>query len=72
MAVALKWLSRAAEQGYAPAQTLLGLMKFTGLGVKQDQAEAAFWWSLAAKAGDEGAKTAEAMIQNLLKPSELE
>jgi len=71
MAAALKWLSRAAEQGYAPAQTLLGLMKFTGLGVKQDQTEAAFWWSLAAKAGDEGAKTAEAMIQNLLKPSEL-
>ena len=42
-AATLKWLIRMAEQGYAPAQTLLGLLKFTGPGVARDQAEAAFW-----------------------------
>ena len=64
-------LTRAAQQGFAPAQSLLGLMRFTGFGVPQDQAESAFWWSLAADAGDDGAKTGSALLKNLLKPSEL-
>lgn len=68
---AFKLLTRAAQQGFAPAQSLLGLMRFTGFGVPQDQAESAFWWSLAADAGDDGAKTGSALLKNLLKPSEL-
>lgn len=74
MAVAQKWLSRAAEQGYAPAQSLLALMRFTGKGAEQnaepDEAEAAFWWSLAAEAGNHGAKLATERLRPLLKPRE--
>jgi TPR repeat protein len=41
-----------AERGDAPAQTLLGVLLSRGLGVKQDIAAAADWFSLAGKAGD--------------------
>lgn len=37
---ALKWIQKSAAQGYAPAQTNLGLSYFTGEGVKLDQVEA--------------------------------
>lgn len=67
---ARKLLARAAQQGYVPAQSLLALMYFTGFGVPQDQAEAAFWWSLAADGGDDGAKIAVELVQKLLKPRE--
>lgn len=74
LATAQKWLTRAAEQGYAPAQSLLALMRFTGKGAGQnaepDEAEAAFWWSLAAEAGNKGAKLATERLQPLLKPRE--
>lgn len=78
MATAQKWLTRAAEQGYAPAQSLLALMRLTGKGGgkderqtgEPDEAEAAFWWSLAAEAGNRGAKLATERLQPLLKPQE--
>lgn len=71
---AQKWLTRAAEQGYAPAQSLLALMRLTGKGTgknaEPDVAEAAFWWSLAAEAGNPGAKLASERLKPLLKPQE--
>jgi hypothetical protein len=74
MAAAQKWLTHAAEQGYAPAQSLLALIRSTGQGAKQnaepDDAEAAFWWSLAAEAGNPGAKLATERLRSLLKPQE--
>jgi TPR repeat protein len=74
MAAAQKWLTHAAEQGYAPAQSLLALIRSTGKGAKQnaepDDAEAAFWWSLAAEAGNPGAKLATERLRSLLKPQE--
>ena len=73
-ATAEKWLTRAAEQGYAPAQSLLALMRLTGKGAEQDtepnEAEAAFWWSLAAEAGNTAAKLASERLRPLLKPQE--
>ncbi len=41
-----------AKEGDAAAETLLGVLLARGLGVKEDLASAAEWYSLAAKAGD--------------------
>lgn len=48
----MKWLRKAAEQGYAPAQNNIGnfLMRGWYKEIKQDYEEAYFWHSLAAKA----------------------
>ena len=71
MAAAQKWLTRAAEQGYAPAKSPLALIRFTGQDSEQnaepDDAEAAFWRSLAAEAGNPGAKLATERLRPLLK-----
>ena len=48
---AVEWFSEAAEQGYAPAQFLLGTMYFNGQGVEQDRARAFEWSSKAAEQG---------------------
>lgn len=59
----MKWLRKAAEQGYAPAQNNIGnfLMRGWYKEIKQNYEEAYFWHSLAAKAdyynsADEAAK----------------
>ena len=43
---------KAAEQGDASAQLMLGLMYYNGIGVTQDLFEAAFWLRRAAEQGD--------------------
>ncbi|WP_209017426.1 tetratricopeptide repeat protein [Roseibium aggregatum] len=43
-----------AEKGDTPAQALLGVLHEAGLGIKQDKAKAADWYSLAAAKGDTG------------------
>jgi TPR repeat protein len=49
----VKSLRQKAERGDATAQRLLGLrLQLGGLGVSQDYAQAAAWWSKAAKQGD--------------------
>jgi TPR repeat protein len=47
-AEALRWLRRAADQGYAAAQANIGCMCENGLGVKKDFTEALRWYCLAA------------------------
>ena len=47
----MKWYRLAAEQGFAPAQTSLGLMYATGNVVSQDDKIAVRWWRLAAAQG---------------------
>ena len=49
---ALEWYRKAADQGYAVAQVILGWHYHTGEGVPQDDAEAARWYRLAADQGD--------------------
>ena len=51
-AEALRWFTKAAEQGDAEAQTNLGVMYLKGEGVKQDDAEALRWFTKAAEQGD--------------------
>ena len=49
------WYHKAAEQGYASAQTNLALMYEDGLGVQQDYVEAVKWFRKAARQGDASA-----------------
>ena len=49
---AVKWYREAADQGYAPAQSDLGLMYESGLGVEKDYKEAVVWYRKAATQGD--------------------
>ncbi len=52
MMEALKWMTAAADQGYAQAQARLGLIYATGRGVATNNVEAYRWFSLAAKLAD--------------------
>ena len=49
----MKWYRKAAEQGYAKAQTRIGLMYQEGKGVPKDQALAKQWLERAAEQGYE-------------------
>ncbi len=53
---AVRWYRLSAEQGYALAQLVLGLMYVEGKGVRQDYKEAAKWYRLAAEQGDTSAQ----------------
>ena len=53
----LKILRPLAEQGYAAAQTNLGIMYAEGQGVPQDYKEAVKWYRLAAAQGFAGAQS---------------
>jgi uncharacterized protein len=48
---AINWYRKAAEKGFAPAESNLGLMYETGKGVAQDYAQAADWYRRAAEQG---------------------
>src|SRR5690606_36517161 len=52
---ALALATPRAEAGDAAAQTLVGFLYETGLGIKQDKATAASWYDLATNAGDKRA-----------------
>jgi hypothetical protein len=49
---AVKWYTKAAEQGDATAQFNLGVMYVNGQGVKKDYKEAVKWFTKAAQRGD--------------------
>ena len=51
----VRWLTKAAEQGHAVGQRLLGGCYARGDGVKQDMKEAARWFTMAAEQGDAAA-----------------
>jgi hypothetical protein len=53
---AVAWYQKAADQGYADAQTNLGFMYKNGYGVKQDYNQAREWYQKAADQGDVDAK----------------
>ena len=55
---AVEWFRKAAEQGEAHAQFMLGMCYFNGVGITQDKTEAVKWLQKAAKQGHEGAKKA--------------
>lgn len=47
---AVKWYRKAAEQGFANAQTNLGTMYYNGEGVPKDLVQAHAWWNIAGSA----------------------
>ena len=49
---AMKWYLKAAEQGYANAENIIGELYYYGEGVAQDYEEAMKWYLKAAKQGD--------------------
>ncbi len=53
----MKWYQKAANQGQENAQCNLGLCYYYGHGVSINYSEASKWLHLAAKNGDEYAKT---------------
>ena len=55
MEQAAYWFEKAAEQGYAAAQRILGQIYLAGQGAERDYAEAYKWSELAASQGHEGA-----------------
>ena len=50
---AVKWFTKAAEQGDANAQSILGRFYAGGIGVPQDYIRAHMWCNIAAANGDE-------------------
>ena len=52
LAQAVQWYRKSAEQGYAPAQSDLGVMYANGRGVSQDEQQAVRWYGKAAEQGD--------------------
>lgn len=61
-AAAALWFRKAAEQGYAPAQSNLGTAHLYGRGVTQDDTEAVAWFR---KAADQGDAIVEFLLGNL-------
>jgi S1-C subfamily serine protease len=49
---AFKWFTKAAEQGHAGAQLILGVMYYNGKGVPQDYKEAVRWFTRSAEQGN--------------------
>jgi TPR repeat protein len=56
-AEAVRWFTKAAEQGYVPAQAKLGSLFYSGRGVPQDLTRAYFWMVVARASGDEASNT---------------
>ncbi|MNI90771.1 Localization factor PodJL [compost metagenome] len=53
---AVIWYRKAAEQGFADAQFLLGLYYELGKGVTKNDQQAVYWYRQAAKQGKEEAR----------------
>jgi TPR repeat protein len=66
-AEAAKWWRKAADQGYAYAQSNLGVSYATGIGVAKDWVEAYAYWSLAGRT-DEDARKMLAALEKILSP----
>jgi TPR repeat protein len=69
---AVEWYRLAAEQGYAAAQGMLGMMYKDGQGVLQDNVYAHMWTNIAASNGNEIAAENRDLYASKLTPSQLE
>ena len=55
-AEAIAWYRKAADQGYAPAQTSLGYLYQEGILLQRDPVQAVHWYTLAARQGNPAAE----------------
>ncbi|HZQ93711.1 MAG TPA: GAF domain-containing protein [Candidatus Sulfotelmatobacter sp.] len=67
---AIRWFTKAAEQGYIPAQSKLGSLYFSGRGVPQDLNRAYFWMVVARLRGDEASNTLSPSVRARLTRSQ--
>ena len=70
-ATAVKWFTKAAEQGLDSAQYGLGFMYGTGKGVPEDNVMAYMWWNLGAAQGFENAKKDKDIVQKRMTPADI-
>ncbi len=68
---AVRWFTKAAEQGYVPAQSKLGSFYYSGRGVPQDASRAYFWMVVARFGGDETSKTLAPLWRQPLTRSQI-
>jgi len=61
---AVRWFTRAAEDGSVPAQYKLGLLYWGGHGVPKDANKAYFWTVLARAGGQEGSQDLAKVLAN--------
>ena len=69
---AVKWFRKAAEQGYAQAQFVLGLCYADGDGVIENNVKAYAWSALASANGSEDAKTFMDMLRKEMTSYEIQ
>ena len=62
---AVRWLRKAAEQGFAPAQFNLGVSYEFGEGVAKDYAAAYAWFNLASVTDKVAAENCDALKQKM-------
>ena len=68
---AVKWYTKAAEQGYADAQSNLGLMYEYGSGVLTDTKRAYMWYNLGSYNGTEKAGENKDKIAMNMTPADI-
>jgi TPR repeat protein len=71
-AEAVKWYRKAAEQGDAIAQNMLGFSYVKGKGVLQDTIAAHMWFNIAAANGNELAANGRDIVRTMLSSSGVE
>src|SRR5690606_27351132 len=65
-AAAVEWFRQASDLGLVDSQYNLAVLYEQGLGVTQDKSEAAYWFEVAGRAGDQdGARRARAMFSDM-------
>ena len=69
---AIKFYTKAAEQGSARAQFNLGMMYYKGQGLSQDYTRANMWWNIAASQGNEDAIRGRDIIEEQMIPAQVE
>jgi TPR repeat protein len=71
-AEAVKWYLRAAEHGYAPAQSSVAVFYFSGIGGEKNYSEAYKWLVLPAKGGVVDNVKLMKELEKQLTPEQLE
>ena len=67
----MRWYRRAADQGFASAQWLLGMAYETGYGVPLDYVQAHMWCNLSATQGFNPATYCRAEVEKAMSPAQV-
>ena len=67
----MKWFRLAADQGFAGAQSNLGVMYYNGEGVPQDYVTAHMWFNIASSMGNESGGKAREEVAGRMTPEQI-